>query len=263
MTEHNVISIEQPLYGIAVLLVWGASDPRTTDETALNDWWTNEHLPERLALPGFSRARRYFSKTQDGGSKYLALYEAEHLRDLRSEAYLAALNNPTARTKQFMPCLAKLNRSACEVVSSQSNTKSGQYSRSLVGNCIALVTFSRSTIGVSGEVDLGTRRLIQAAIDAVFARPGTLNVHVLREDEETTRIGSTSKSYDSVQFHAHDEETASEQRIAMIEFSLPLGRAAAELNDTLDTFRSEIEERGATGFTAETFDLVCSLDPHP
>ncbi|KAF2240504.1 hypothetical protein BU26DRAFT_572689 [Trematosphaeria pertusa] len=48
------------LLGSAALILWGAISPSSrTDEAALNDWWTNEHLPERLRLPGFRRARRY------------------------------------------------------------------------------------------------------------------------------------------------------------------------------------------------------------
>lgn len=74
------------------LILWGAIDPRATDEIALNDWWTNEHLPERLHLPGFHRARLYRAlESSKGAGEYLAWYEASDIRDLASKEYLEAL----------------------------------------------------------------------------------------------------------------------------------------------------------------------------
>ena len=57
-------------------------DPAREDE--FNDWYSNTHLPEILAVPGFLSARRY--KVHDaaaGESAYLAIYEidAEDLTD--------------------------------------------------------------------------------------------------------------------------------------------------------------------------------------
>jgi hypothetical protein len=61
------------------------SDPAREDE--FNDWYSNTHLPEIRAVPGFVAARRY--KVHDaaaGGSSthsYLAIYEidADELTD--------------------------------------------------------------------------------------------------------------------------------------------------------------------------------------
>lgn len=54
------------------------SDPGREDE--FNDWYTNTHLPEIRAVPGFVAARRY--RVHDGGAdpsarSYLAIYEIE------------------------------------------------------------------------------------------------------------------------------------------------------------------------------------------
>lgn len=53
------------------------SDPAREDE--FNDWYSNTHLPEIRAVPGFVSARRY--KVHDpaagGSSTYLAIYEID------------------------------------------------------------------------------------------------------------------------------------------------------------------------------------------
>src|SRR5689334_329520 len=114
MTHSSKMSSSMDAKGM--LILWGEVDSDTTDENALNDWWTNEHLPERLRLPGFLRARRYCSlESIERKREYLAWYEVSDVQDLVSEKYLYALNNPTPKTKQFMPCLSTMNRSACRV----------------------------------------------------------------------------------------------------------------------------------------------------
>lgn len=58
-TARGVINTIPPGFGGEDLILWGCIDSATTDEDALNHWWTYEHLPERLRLPGVQRARRY------------------------------------------------------------------------------------------------------------------------------------------------------------------------------------------------------------
>ena len=63
--------------GIMVVHSAPASPAR---EDEFNDWYTNTHLPEIRAVPGFVAARRY--RVHDGGAdpsarSYLAIYEIE------------------------------------------------------------------------------------------------------------------------------------------------------------------------------------------
>jgi hypothetical protein len=57
----------------------GPADPSRLDE--YNDWYTNTHIPDMLAGPGFIAARRYRrleeTDTPDGIPPYLAIYELE------------------------------------------------------------------------------------------------------------------------------------------------------------------------------------------
>ncbi|WP_296560640.1 DUF4286 family protein [Pigmentiphaga sp.] len=64
------------------------------------DWHNAEHIPERLAIPGFLRARR--SAAIQAGSTYFVMYEVRDIGVLRSPAYLARLNAPTDWTRRSL-----------------------------------------------------------------------------------------------------------------------------------------------------------------
>lgn len=67
----------------ALLLVMMDIDPE--HEADFNRWYEEEHLPERMSIPGFLSARRY--RAVVGEPKYLALYELESTDVLESERY--------------------------------------------------------------------------------------------------------------------------------------------------------------------------------
>ncbi|MGE0039518.1 MAG: DUF4286 family protein [Xanthobacteraceae bacterium] len=62
------------------------TDVNSTLEDEFNRWYEEEHLPERMAVPGFINARRF--RCIEGGPRYLALYDLETPDVLRSPAYL-------------------------------------------------------------------------------------------------------------------------------------------------------------------------------
>jgi hypothetical protein len=66
-----------------LLLVMIEIDPAHEEE--FNRWYNEEHLPERLACPGFLSGRRFVAV--EGEPKYLALYDLESPDVLQSEAY--------------------------------------------------------------------------------------------------------------------------------------------------------------------------------
>jgi hypothetical protein len=69
--------------GRGLLLVMIDIDPEHEEE--FNRWYTEEHLPERLACPGFLSGRRFIAL--EGSPKYLALYDLESPEVLQSDAY--------------------------------------------------------------------------------------------------------------------------------------------------------------------------------
>ncbi|WP_063552008.1 DUF4286 family protein [Burkholderia territorii] len=75
------------------LCVWTDIDP--AHEADFNAWYDREHMQERVAIPGFTHARR-FRATDGGPRKYLALYVTETLDVFRGDAYRRAFTQQTA-----------------------------------------------------------------------------------------------------------------------------------------------------------------------
>ncbi|WP_446904222.1 hypothetical protein [Burkholderia sp. YIM B11467] len=75
------------------LCVWTDIDP--AHEADFNAWYDREHMQERVAIPGFTHARR-FRATDRGPRKYLALYVTNALDVFRSDAYRRAFTQQTA-----------------------------------------------------------------------------------------------------------------------------------------------------------------------
>ena len=61
------------------------TDIDAANEEDFNRWYEEEHLAERMAIPGFINARRFTAL--EGGPKYLALYDLESPEVLQSAPY--------------------------------------------------------------------------------------------------------------------------------------------------------------------------------
>ena len=103
-----------PLLGKAAMLL--SFDIAKEAEHEHDDWHTHEHLPERLAIPGFLRGTRWVAL--HGEPRYLVLYEVADLDTLASSAYLERLNNPTPWTRKMMPHYRGMARGLCAVAGS-------------------------------------------------------------------------------------------------------------------------------------------------
>jgi hypothetical protein len=85
--------------GSGMLMVW--CDVPADKEAEFNRWYNEEHIAERLSIPGFLSAARY--EAVKGGPKHLAVYELENAAVMESEAYKKVSNNPTPWTKKTGP----------------------------------------------------------------------------------------------------------------------------------------------------------------
>jgi hypothetical protein len=85
--------------GTGLLMVW--ADIPADKEGEFNRWYNEEHLAERLAVPGFLSGARY--EAVKGGPKHLAVYELESPAVLESPAYKTVQANPTPWTKRCSP----------------------------------------------------------------------------------------------------------------------------------------------------------------
>jgi antibiotic biosynthesis monooxygenase (ABM) superfamily enzyme len=86
------------------------------DEAAFNAWYDEEHVPLRLAVPGFLSARRYRASTPDTDRKYLALYDLASLDVLQSEAYLRLPREPSDRERAMLASIPLTDRRVGELV---------------------------------------------------------------------------------------------------------------------------------------------------
>ncbi|RAR10730.1 hypothetical protein DDE82_001121 [Stemphylium lycopersici] len=204
-----------------VLILWGSVDPEAVDEGDLNDWWTNEHLPERLGLPGFQRARRYRARdAKHSQNEYLALYDVSDVRDLVSAEYLYALNHPTERTAKFMPSLAKMSRFACQVIPSECSPVSISEQYANTSDPLFIVVFELDAAGLDHDPLLVIGEYLRDRRQG--ASTVITHARLTKVNQEVTKTGTASKSYDRVQFQAsRDGEKGTEMAetlIALFEF---------------------------------------------
>jgi hypothetical protein len=67
-------------------------------EAEFNDWYDQEHIPVRMAAPGFVSAQRY----RTGERGYLAVYEMDSPAALRTEMYERIKTRPSERTRRML-----------------------------------------------------------------------------------------------------------------------------------------------------------------
>lgn len=56
-------------------------------EEEFNRWYNDEHLPQRLEIPGYVSARRFKLEEGEGVLQYLCIWELEDASPLESELY--------------------------------------------------------------------------------------------------------------------------------------------------------------------------------
>jgi hypothetical protein len=95
---------EQSEHRGGVLVVMVEVDPEHEDE--LNRWYDEEHIPEKLATPGFRSARRF---ADPGGGRFLAIYELDDLDVATSDTYMN--QELSERTKAVMATWRSWDRS--------------------------------------------------------------------------------------------------------------------------------------------------------
>jgi hypothetical protein len=93
----------------AILAIWHDRDDAIAE--LYERWLVSEHIPERLALPGFLEARRY--EAVRGSPRFFIPYRAASPQALVSPEYLARLASPTPWTRQVMAGFRNMRRTVC------------------------------------------------------------------------------------------------------------------------------------------------------
>jgi hypothetical protein len=226
------------LLGTGVLAVW--NDIAEENESEYNDWYTNQHLPERVGIEGFLRGRRFHRTSDDPGQKYFTLYEVESTATLTSEPYMERLNDPTDWTKRVTPLFLNGTRTACSVTTS-------------VG---------RGTGGYATTIEFGAAAdregelrswLVDDVLPKLVTAPDIVAAHLCEADLETT----SAKDSTAEQAAMKDRPTVTVRWFVLVESASEAGAAVAR--DALSG--AALQQHGAEGdVKVGTFALLAALD---
>jgi hypothetical protein len=80
------------------------------DEAGFNAWYDEEHVPNRLALPGFLKAQRYKAAGEDEGPRYLALYDLSSVDVLQGLDYQRIVQDRSQRETDVLASIPMIDR---------------------------------------------------------------------------------------------------------------------------------------------------------
>ena len=122
--------------------------PPPAFEEEFNAWYDTEHLPERLAVPGFETALRFVCV--DGHPRYLAMYDLVRPEVLESPDYLrVAFENSSPWTRRILQRVRVYRASGRQIYPGA--TVTGAASR------IQLVRFRGRPVSAAQEIVEGMR----------------------------------------------------------------------------------------------------------
>lgn len=81
-------------------LLFSQMEPPAGWERDFHDWYEQEHIPQRMAIPGFASATRY--EATDGEPRYLACYFLDDMAALQTPEYLRLKSDPGERTARML-----------------------------------------------------------------------------------------------------------------------------------------------------------------
>src|SRR5579871_2105592 len=159
------------LAGKGVIAIWQDLIPEARQD--YYEWHNRQHMPERLSIPGFRRARRFIAVR--GGPEFYTLYEAASHEDVRGEAYLARLNAPTEWTRRIMPAFRNMARAVCRVAYSGGVGEGG------------FMLTQRITLPCETRQDL-VAKLSEKVLPPLTDLPGVAGVHLCVADESASAV---------------------------------------------------------------------------
>lgn len=165
------------LLGEAAVLIW--NDVAAEGRECFYAWHDKEHMPERLALPGFRRGRRF---SRPGHSpEWLTMYEAADVSVLVSPQYIARLNAPTRATLAALRYFGNTSRAVCRVVHSVGGSTGGH-----------VLAMRMSVEGSRDDAMCGYLR--DDAFPRAMARTGIVACHLYRADADASHVDTAESS---------------------------------------------------------------------
>lgn len=135
--------------------------PPPAFEEEFNAWYDTEHLPERLAVPGFETALRFVCLS--GHPRYLAMYDLERPEVLDSPEYLrVAFERSSPWTKRVTSRVRIYRAAGCQVYPGHTVTKRSAR--------VLLLRFSGLPASAERELLAGLHTCFEGNSDVVQSR---------------------------------------------------------------------------------------------
>lgn len=163
------------LAGSGALAIW--HDIALEGREEFYAWHGQEHMPERVAIPGFRRGRRYVAT--DAGLEFFNLYEAATKAVLTGPDYRSRVENPTPWTLSAVRHFRNVARSICHVEASFGPGN---------GGLVATLRYD-----VPGDQIALHRAEMANLLGVIAARPGLCGAHLLYADVEASSVANAEQ----------------------------------------------------------------------
>lgn len=164
------------LAGEGAVAIWHDIAPEGRAE--FYAWHGQEHMPERVGIPGFLRGRRYVAIEAD--LEFFNLYEALSVETLKGQDYAARVNAPTPWTLSAVKHFRSVARAICRVGHSAGPAQGG------------LIATLRYDVPDEREQD-HRMALTHRVIPDLLARAGICGVHLLLADAEASGVATAEQ----------------------------------------------------------------------
>lgn len=164
------------LLGQGAVAIW--HDIAAEGRESFYTWHGQEHMPERVAIPGFLRGRRYVGIA--ARLEYFNLYETESLEVLQGEHYAERLNHPTPWTLATMQYFRSVSRSLCHVAGTFGQAQ---------GGLLATVRYDAPDASAQAHRALLTGQFLPA----LLRQSGVAGAHLLVADPQSSGASSAEQ----------------------------------------------------------------------
>ena len=164
------------LAGEGAVAIWHDLEPQGREE--FYAWHGEEHMPERVGIPGFVRGRRYVALNSGQANvegEFFNLYEALSPQVVAGNDYLNRLNNPTPWTQSTVKYFRNVARSICQVAASTGH------------GCGGLIATWRYDVA---QDEFAKHKVImqQQVIPQLASHRGVAGVHLLIADIDASSV---------------------------------------------------------------------------
>ncbi|HEV7327181.1 MAG TPA: hypothetical protein VGN91_19135 [Bosea sp. (in: a-proteobacteria)] len=157
------------LAGEGAVAIWHDIAPEGRAE--FYAWHGEEHMPERVGIPGFLRGRRYVAI--DAELEFFNLYEAQTVEVLKGQDYAARVNAPTPWTFSAVKHFRSVARAICRVSHTSGPAQ---------GGLIATLRYEVPDNIASAH----KAALLRGLVPDLLATRGVAGVHLLAADAQAS-----------------------------------------------------------------------------